>query len=207
MRHERQDSRDQPLIRASPEQRVRAILRTGENLLWWGVPTRRRFLSEMIAYVIFGLIPCAMSSLFLFLIGQSIVRDGFQWSLLLVTLIALGFFTLGIGCLLFPWKMSSRLREVVYAVTDQRAIVLTSPKLFWNPVPANQSRTTQMDFTPEQIRQYQRKWRDFGRVDLIFAKEWRKGRRGGEWFYYGFLGLNNPSEAEHVIQVNYPTTK
>lgn len=192
----------------SPEERVRGILRPGETLLWWGVPSPRRFASAMIASVIVGIIPITFSLFFLGLMGRGVIHKGINTNMLPGMLIggssAVFFLGIGIACLLYPWKMRSRLREVVYALTDERAIVLTSPRWLWNPVPAANSGNRVMEFSPHQIRHFDRKWRDFGRTDLIFASEWRPGRRGGSWHYFGFLGLDDVDEAERVIRKYYP---
>jgi hypothetical protein len=177
----------------------------GEVLLWWGVPAPRRFLSEIIAHVIFGLIPFFFATVFLgIMVWQIIVKNQIQWAMLpgylIGALAGIGFLAIGIGCFMYPLKMRSRLREVVYAVTDLRAIVLTSPKSFWNPVPARITGESSTLFTTDQMRQYQKKWRDFGRTDLIFVKEWRKASRGGSWHYFGFLGLDDPGEPERIIK-------
>ncbi len=107
---------------------------------------------------------------------------------------------MGYVLILHPWKSTSRLRHVVYAITEERGFVLTSPSLWWNPVPARGSGETQIDFTPEQLRLCQRKRLDFGRIDLIFLME--AGRRNAH--YYGFLGLERPEEPEVLIRSAFP---
>lgn len=189
----------------SAEQRAESVLRPDEKLLWHGVPAARCFLSLMVAHVIFGMIPFAFGAIFLFFLVRGLLVDGFSLEGLAGTLfggtIALLFAALGVGCFLYPFKLASRLREVVYILTDRRAVVLTSSAVFWNPVPALRWGETIIEFSPDQLRQYEKKWQDLGRTDLVFHKEWRKSRRrGGEWWYYGFLGLKNPDEPERLIQ-------
>jgi hypothetical protein len=196
------DSPDQ-----SPEEKLGAVLQPGEKLLWWGVPATRRFISDIIAHIIFGLITFSFSSLFLVLLARDVIRNGIDWRVLQGLMIGgfagLGFMAVGIYCFLYPWKLRVRLREVVYALTDRRAIVLTSSTSSWNPIPAMHRGNPRMVFDPDQIRNYQRKWRDFGRTDLIFHREWREARRGGHWHYFGFLGLDDLDEPERVIKENY----
>jgi hypothetical protein len=192
---------------ASPVDEIRRVLRTGESLLWWGVPSPGRFLRESIASVILGMIFLALISLFLVAMGWGVIRNGINRDMLPGYLIGgfagLGFLTIGIIFVVHPWKLRSRLQEVVDAITDQRAIVLTGPQSFWNPVPAMVFGETSMEFSPDQIRHYKKKWVDFGRTDLIFAREWREGRRGGRWIDFGFMGLNDPDEPERVIKAHY----
>src|SRR5262245_40281751 len=190
------------------EERVRAVLRPGESLLWWGVPARRRFLSEMAAQVIFGAIPFTLGALLVGFAGWHLWRGGVQPADLAGNLfggsVGLFFVGLGVYCFLYPLRMGSRLREVVYAVTDQRGLVLTSPRGWWNPVPALREGESQIEFSPDQLRGYKKKWRDVGRTDLILHKEWKRASRGGGgWRYFGFLGLDEPEEAERVIQQHY----
>lgn len=198
------DSANEPWL---PEERIRSQLRPGEKILWCGVPSPRSFRSYTIAALIFGLIPFSMGSLFLYMMGLFAVRNGGQWQMLPGSIIggavALGFVTLGIGCFLTPFKITLRLRDVVYALTDQRALVLTSPYLLWNPVPTRESGEPLLEFSPDQIRQYAKKWRDFGRTDVIFLSEWRGSGRRRTLCHFGFLGLEDPDEPIGVIQEYY----
>jgi hypothetical protein len=197
-----------PLLSSeSLEDKACMLLRSGESLLWVGVPQIRSFTPEIIAYLIFGLIPFTASSFFLYLLLGEVWKNGVAFQQLPGFLVgmaaALGFFTLGIVCFLYPFKMQSRLSEVVYILTDQRAIVLTSPKLFWNPVPAYRLGETTTEFSSEQVREYERKLRDFTRTDLIFCREWRKARRGGNWHEFGFLGVSAPDQIEQLIRMHF----
>lgn len=190
------------------EERIRSVMRPGEALLWCGSPVLRRFLSTIIACVIFGAIPFSFGSVFLAFTIAGLVRDGLQqsdvWGNLFGVMIALLFMGLGVSCFLYPFKVSSRLRDVTYAITNERGIVLTSPKMFWNPVPARLTGASMTEFSPDQLRQYKKKWMDLGRTDIIILQEWRKSsRRGGEWWYFGFLGLEDPDEPERVIQKHF----
>lgn len=190
-----------------PEERIKARLHPGEKLLWCGVPSLRSFRSYVIAAMFFGLIPFSFGCLFLYLMGLTLVRNGVHWPMLPGYLIggaaALGFVVLGIGCFLTPLKIKSRLRDVVYALTNHRALVLTSPYMLWNPVPTRETGEPLLEFSPDQIRQYEKKWRDFGRTDLIFLREWRGSGRGRSLGQYGFLGLADPDEPIGVIQAVY----
>ncbi|MBX7105178.1 MAG: hypothetical protein K1X57_13940 [Gemmataceae bacterium] len=193
---------------AMPEDRARGHLVPGEKLLWHGVPARRRFISETIAYVLFGLIPFSMASVFLTLLVWSTIRDGVRPGMLPGYIIgggaALVFLSIGIFCFLYPFRMASRLREVVYAITDRRAFVLTSPRLMWNPVPARELGEGSIEFTADQVRACVRKWRDFGRTDLILESRWEGSGRSRSLKHYGLLGLDDPDEALQVIRENFP---
>lgn len=202
--HAEFDSAKEPLL---PEERIKSQLRAGEKILWCGVPSPRSFRSYTIAALIFGLIPFSMGSLALIMMGLFADRNGGHWQLLPGSIIggaaALGFVVLGIGCFLTPFKIHSRLTDVVYALTDQRALVLTSPYLLWNPVPARETGSVVIEFGPDQIRKYAKKWRDFGRTDVIFLSEWRGSGRRRTLCHFGFLGLEDPDEPIGVIKEYY----
>lgn len=186
------------------EDRVRAVMRPGESLLWWGVPARRRFLGETVAQVVLGAIPFALGTLVAGFAGWHLWQGGLQprdlGGNLFGGTIGLIFVAIGIYCWLYPLMMGSRLSEVVYAITDQRGLVLTSPSTLWNPVPAQRLGDALIEFSPEQIRSFKRRRLDFGRTDLIFHQEWKRAHKGGQWWYYGFLGLAEPGEVEQVIR-------
>lgn len=202
--HTEIDSADEHLL---PEERIKSQLRPGEKILWCGVPSTRSFRSYVIAAMIFGVIPISFGCLFLYLMGLSLVRNGVHGPMLpgyiIGGAVALGFVALGIGCFMTPFKIKSRLRDVVYTLTDQRALVLTSPYLLWNPVPTRESGEPLLEFSPDQIRQHAKKWRDFGRTDVIFLSEWRGSGRRRTLCHFGFLGLDDPDEPIGVIQEYY----
>ena len=187
------------------EDNIKTFLRPGEVLLWYGVPSVRRFLAGIVAQTLFGLIPILFSLAFFGLCISSALHRGFRLAdlpLLLAILIFAAFFGgVGIYCLLAPLMVPRRLRKVVYAVTDQRGLVLTTTHSTWNPVPARTSGVPLIEFTLEQLQRGERKWWDFGRTDLVFDREWRRRNKGGGyWHYFGFLGLEDLVPAELAIR-------
>lgn len=191
----------------SPEERVRSLLHPDEQLRWIGTPAPRHFLGEKIAYFLFGLIPFTFGSVFQTLMVWSVLREGIRLAMLPGYLVgftaALGFTVIGVSMFLTPWMMGSRLREVVYAITDRRGILLTSPAWFWQPVPTRELGERQMDFTPQELLQGKRMRRGLTRVDLIFRSERRGSGKRRRTVRYGFLGLEHPEEAMNVIEAAF----
>jgi len=191
----------------TPEERIRAVLRPGEALVWCGAPSIRQFWGEIAAYTLIGLLPLAGGLFFLGFCVSIVVRQRVGVAALqaFVFGVAIGglFVIMGVFCLRAAVLATRRLSEVVYAVTDQRGLVLTSAN-GWSslhPVPEKAGGGPLIEFTPDQLRRGQRKWRDFGRTDLVFDREWRKPQGGrGEWCYYGFLGLAELEAAEQAIR-------
>jgi hypothetical protein len=196
-----------PLVGLTAEERVRSLLRPDEQLLWIGTPLPLHFLGEKIAHFLFGLIPFTFGAVFLILMAWSISRDGINPNMLPGYLVGftagVGFSIIGVGLLLTPWMMGSRLREVVYAITDRRGILLTSPAWFWQPIPTLELGDRQMDFTPQELLHGKRMRRGVTRFDLIFRSERRGSGKGRTTVHYGFLGLKHPEEAQNVIEATF----
>lgn len=193
------------------ESKVRSKLQYNESLLWVGVPSLTPFTGEMIARTVVGVIPFYFSFLSLILMASQLWHPEMSWPNLPWVLVGLGISTiillLGFSSFLSPWMLSWRLNEVVYAITDQRAFVLTSKSQIWNPVPAYKKGESIIEFSLDHLRHYQKQWRDFGRTDLIFHREWRKRiRGGGSWYYFGFFGLPNLEEPVQIIEQSFRST-
>lgn len=194
----------------NPEKQLRAALQPGEKLLWIGLPSRRRFRSEMAAHFLFGLIALLSAAILLSINAWSLWQKNLATSEMGGQLLAAGastfFMGLGIYSYCAPYMIGSRLNEVAYAITDRRGLVLTSPHTYWNPVPPLNDGETLSEFSPSQLQAYKKQWRDFGRTDLILHEEYQRAARGrGEWIRYGFLGLENPDEAEQIIRKYFHT--
>lgn len=99
------------------------------------------------------------------------------------------FMVVGAGLLLSPlWAYWTALRTV-YAITDQRALLIVAP---W--------RRSIHSFVGQQLVEIHRVEDDGDRGDIVFHREVRSGRRGDSYFDVGFLGIEGVREAENSLR-------
>nr|MCX6903471.1 hypothetical protein [Verrucomicrobiota bacterium] len=113
-----------------------------------------------------------------------------EWSVLLLVLSFMGFFgAIGVGLLLSPlwayWKAS----RTVYAITDQRCIIIA----------ASRRRTIYSYLAARnggEIVDLHRIEDTRGRGDLVFHRQAVSGKRGIYYYNVGFVGIQDVREAE-----------
>lgn len=170
-------------------------LENGEELWWLGRPVYQRLWSEMAAEVIFGLIPGAFGTGMLVLVYQFGLRQGNLdvWPFLIGGVL---FSAIGAWMCAAPWRYRKMLKDTVYAVTSRRVLILGG--FVWGPQLAviKVSESIQ-SFEPDQAIDYEIVGR--GR-DIVFGGEWRKGRRGNNyWGHHGFLAADEMQAAEAAL--------
>ncbi len=187
---------------------VAPLLQPQETILWCDRPWLRHFLGEMWAAFLLGVAVTSVGVVVLSLLAWSLVYEGGKWEALPGYLagFAAGAFFIGLGVYLLqsPWRGPVRLRQVIYALTDRRALVLTGREVLWNPVPGRQWGLTLMEFGPEVIQARQRRKVGLSRYDWVLLQETVGGGKKRTTNRYGFLGLEHPEVVGDVMDRHYP---
>jgi hypothetical protein len=160
----------------TPQMRVylEAQLEAGEQVLWAGttdVPGRTRRLWPLAVAAVFGTFLCS----FVFWDNPS------RWILVLLSLLVWA----GIPALVY-WRQTAHLRQTLYAITEQRALILSV---------GNLKRTE--SYPPERIEFVDAVPGRGGRGDLLFVLLRGTGTRSYS-FKHGFLGIEG---VERVAQL------
>ncbi len=92
------------------------------------------------------------------------------------------------------WAYWKALRTV-YAVTDQRAILIVAPR-----------RRTTHSFVGQHLIDIHRVEDETGRGDIVFHREARSGKRGDSYYDVGFLGIERVREVEDSLRELYAKT-
>jgi hypothetical protein len=99
------------------------------------------------------------------------------------------FIIVGACLLLSPVWAYWRALRTVYAITDQRAILIVAP---W--------RHTIHSFVGQHLVDIHRVEDDNGRGDIVFHREARSGKRGDSYYDVGFLGIERVREVEDSLR-------
>jgi hypothetical protein len=115
------------------------------------------------------------------------------------------FILVGTGMLLSPVWACWKAWRTVYAITDQRAILIAAP---WQ--------RTVHSFVGQHLIDIHRVEAGNGRGDIVFHREARVVRRdsdyqvsrGGNYYYdVGFLGIERVREAEDLLREDHAQTR
>jgi hypothetical protein len=121
-------------------------------------------------------------------------------------LVGLLFCAVGVYCLSYPWHVRRRLRQTTYALTDRRALIWKG--VGWSgPAAVPFLYETCYEFGPEALRCRSRRRRFGRRIDLVFGEEIHRTGRGGRGrmvVEFGFLGLEDPEQAEELLERRFP---
>jgi hypothetical protein len=168
------------LLPRETEQRLRAELKSGERLLWTAQPICNRAWYPSIPVVVFAI----LWTLF--------------WLCFVVSLPAFGvpFILLGVWMLSLPFWMRRKAQKTVYALTDQRALILT---------PASRNGVTVRSIPPEDLSARTRTQNPDGSGTLIFTRlttmQRRAGPDGGTYAVtVGFENITDVRAVEALIE-------
>lgn len=177
---------DNPLIVMQRE------MRPGERLLWADRPVSLR--PHAMQHIVTGLfgIPFLAFALFWTAMASGMLLGpsggtgtAFDY---LFPMFGLPFILVGIGLVLSPFWGMWKGRQSIYALSDQRVIVLQGGR----------SRSVQ-SWSLEDIAEITRKERD-GSGDVIFSRSWVPNTKGGGyWRMHGFLGVDDAASVEHAL--------
>lgn len=205
---------------ATPTERWSPWLAPNETLIWTGAPEPQHFRAEAFLMFLGG----AAYLLFAVVVGAGLVvqflNRGFHWDWLSVVVIAIEFtlllFASAVGLFISPWMMPRRVKDVLYAVTDRRAMVLAPPPGLWSPIPLPKPAMESTggvdgvraaggprEFLPEALLQRRVHAWGTGRLDLVFAWETVGSGEQRRVVEYGFLGLSDVAAAEAAIEAAF----
>jgi hypothetical protein len=136
-------------------------LKPGETVLWQSAPIARRHRMMALPIFLFA-IPWTAFSVFWMAMAAS--GSGF------FALFGLPFLLIGVGMLCSPWWAARLARRTAYALTTDRAIILT-------PAPFG-SGISVRSFAPADLAGVERVQRGDGSGDLILARELVRGSKG-----------------------------
>ncbi len=168
----------------STERLLAAELRSGETVLWQSSSDPRRsfrlgllillFAVPWTAFAIFWMTMAARGNVVFALFGLPFV---------------------GVGCAMFaaPWWAARRARRLGYALTTDRAIILT-PRFFGT--------VSVRSFSPADLGDVERVQRKDGGGDLIFAREYVGGTSdsGPRQRQIGFMGIPDVRTVQTQIE-------
>jgi hypothetical protein len=183
------------------EERVRAELGAGERLVWVGQPRPDLYRGQTIFLTIFGIF-FMTPPLLMFCGGMavavSILVGGAQQGNDLAAagcvpgcfaLFTLPFLLVGGTLATSLFWMPDRIRKIVYALTDRRALV-------WTPNFLGGGFTTR-SYAGEGLGRMNRVERANGSGDLIFEEQYTSRSRS----QYGFMAIDRVREVEELVRL------
>ncbi len=165
------------------ERLLAAELRPGETVLWQSSSDPRRSFRMGLLIFLFAIPWTAFAVFWMTMASRGSVLFG---------LFGLPFVL--VGCVMFasPWWAARRARRVGYALTTDRAIILTPG--FWSSVSVR-------SFSPSDLGDVERVQRGDGGGDLIFAREYTSGtsESGPQQRRIGFMGIPDVRAVQTLI--------
>lgn len=183
-----------------------SMLQRGERLIWTGIPNPAFYRSQAWAVFVFGFIPLAAGCGGMFLTGLSVLQDGLSPWLAIPLAATVGFTAIGVYSLLAPWRVRSMLKDSVYAITNQRGIVIRGTGIDGQGLPCRLKQTV-YTFNAAQIAARRCIRSSRKRLDVVFGQEEQgqgQGRGGPRLIDVGFIACSEWEEAEAVLQKFYP---
>lgn len=183
---------------SDPMQRVLANeLRQGEVLFWREQPRPGALARRSSTTFLFG-IPFFAFAVFWTIAasgGFSKVKSG-SFPSWFPVLWGSMFIIAGAAMLLSPaWAYLKALRTV-YAITDQRAILIVATL-----------RRTVHSFVGQHLVDIHRVENDAGHGDIIFHRQARSGKRGDYYYDVGFFGIDRVREVEEALRELHEATR
>lgn len=169
-----------PAVRASLDQE----LAQGERLVWAAQPDPAAYARGAWIGVPFGVIFIAFSIFWM----TGTTRAGAPT---FFTLFGIPFVLIGLGVMTSPLWRRRQARRVIYALTDQRALVIE-----------HRRRGTQVrSFSSAAVPSINRFERAGGVGDLVFQEQHVRGRRGSTHVVRrGFIGVPRVREVEELVR-------
>jgi hypothetical protein len=194
------------------EERVHAELSGGERLVWLGQPRPDLYRGQTIFLSIFGAFFGGIALvMFLVGVGMAVAFAGFGGAAagnaagtfagcfpLFFCLFTIPFMLIG-GYLLFaPWWMPKRIRRILYALTDRRAVVF-EPNWFGGGY-------TVRSYTREGLGRMYRVDRAGDAGDLVFEEYYTtstnsEGYASSSRTQRGFMGIDRVREVEELVRL------
>jgi hypothetical protein len=172
-------------------QRVQSELTTGERLIWVGRARPDAFRRQTIFMAIFGAI---FGGVALFMLTKVLEAGGS----LFPSLFLLPFLLVGGTMLTAPIWMPYRIRRIIYALTDRRALI-------WEPG-WFLGRYTIRSYAREGLGRMARVDRAGGTGDLVFEEYYTRstdsdGMSSSTRHQRGFMGIDGVREVEELVRL------
>jgi hypothetical protein len=169
-------------------------LRAGEHLVWCQQPRPIALIPGSMPLFFFGIPFFAFPALLLYHLVFSQAEKP-AWSVLLLALYFLGFFAaIGAGLLLAPLLAYWKALRTVYAITNQRCIIIAAP---WQRT----VHTYLAGWHALDLMDLHRIEDRHGRGNLVFHKQAVSGAKGGIRYYdVGFIGIQRVRDAEEKVR-------
>jgi len=181
-------------ISGRTERILETELRPGEHVLWCQQPLPAAMARKESGGFLFG-IPFFAFAVF----WTYAAAGGFDHSFGQKSLGGIGWFFVLWGCmfiafgariLLSPLGAYLKALRTVYAITDQRAIIITAGR-----------KQTVFSFVDQQLIEIHRVHADDkGRGDIVFHRQVQSGRRGDYYYETGFAAIENVREVEDKLR-------
>lgn len=170
------------------QQTVTAELGHGERMLWCGKPDPKSMARKGLVIFFFAIPWTAFAVFWMFAAaGFSIPNfdEGWDW----FPLFGVPFVLIGFAMMLAPFWMRLKGAHTIYAVTNQRALIITTGK----------SKTVK-SYTNEDIGAIEKKEKPDGSGDITFAKESYQDSKGNTRLNsVSFIGVSNVREVERYL--------
>ncbi len=180
------------------EQMLRAELKREERLIWTGQPIASRAGRSGLPLVLFG-IPWTLFSIFWIVMATGITSHAhfsqssgsFDFMSIVFPLFGIPFVLIGVWMLTTPNRIKRNALKTVYALTDQRALILS---------PAWRNGVTVRSISPEDLVSLTRTQNTDGSGTLIFTRlsttQRAAGPNGGA--YIATVGFENITDVRDV---------
>ena len=142
------------------QQIAQAQLESGEQLLWHGKPDPKRYVLGSLLILLFGIPWTAFSLFWMAAASGFLFSESGNGVFSLFALFGVPFVLVGFGMLSAPYWVYRKMKRTVYALTNRRALIITSGK----------SQKIQ-SYTDKDIGVIERTERANGKGDVTFATE------------------------------------
>ena len=190
-----------PPLPLEMEQRLRSELNRTEKLIWSGQPIAKRSIESNLPIAVLG-VPFTTVWVFWVIMAFSVTRDGFP-SELSVSSFFLWVFGLpsglfGVWMLSSPYRVWRKAQKTVYALTDERALILT---------PTWRGGVSVRSITPEKLSPRKRTRNSDGSGSLFFSRVTvtlpSAGPSGTYVVPVGFEHIADVRDVEALIEKTY----
>ena len=153
-----------PPLPSEMEQRLRSALNPTEKLIWSGQPNAKPSIGGSLFRVVGGVF-FTMFSVFFVIMTFSVTRDGFSSETpvfsYIFPLCGIPFLLFGVAAICSPYWMWRKAQKTVYALTDERALILT---------PTWRGGVSIRSITPEELSPRKRTRNSDGSGSLLFSR-------------------------------------
>jgi hypothetical protein len=170
--------------------RVDAELAKGERIAWIGRPIPWLPARSSLPMALFGIPFTAFALFWTAAAGGFAFRHG-PGPPSFFPMFGLIFVVVGLGLLLSPLWAFRKATRTIYAITDQRALII-EPDLWGHAIVQS--------FEPRQLAYLERHQRGDGSGDLVFRREHRGSGRSHHMVAIGFLAVADVREAEDRVR-------